>query len=319
MLEYLDNAQSSAGKINENYARELMELHTLGVSGGASGSTYTQQDVQELARVLTGAGLNFNDANPKLPSAQEGMYIRRGLFEFNPMRHDQQPKVLLKQPIKGKGFEEIEHAVDLLCKNPATARFISRKLAVYFVADEPPAGLLDRMVRTFGQTDGSIDAVLKTMLLDKEFLSSLDGSRPRSQRFKDPMNFVVSSLRLSYEHKTITNYHAVVGWLTQLGEPLYGRVTPDGYPLAEAAWTSPGQLVRRFEIARAIGTGSAGLFSNEDNSPGPAIGFPLLTSRFYYDVLELGLAPKTRAALDRAASQAEWNTLLLASPDWMER
>src|SRR5438445_10484972 len=84
MLEYLDNAQSAAGKINENYARELMELHTLGVSGGASGSRYKQTDVQELARVLTGVGINATDNTPKLPAAQPALYVRHGLFEFNP-------------------------------------------------------------------------------------------------------------------------------------------------------------------------------------------------------------------------------------------
>src|SRR6202023_727418 len=88
MLEYLDNAQSAVGKINENYARELMELHTLGVSGGRSGSSYTQADVQELARVLTGVGLNFTDNAPKLPANQQALYVRRGLFGFNPHRHD---------------------------------------------------------------------------------------------------------------------------------------------------------------------------------------------------------------------------------------
>ena len=82
------------------------------------------------------------------------------------------------------------------------------------------------------------------------------------------MQFVVSSLRLAYDGKTITNYHPAVGWLQQLGEPLYGRVTPDGYPLTEAAWTSSGQMVRRFEIARAIGSGNAGLFNNDDNNAG---------------------------------------------------
>src|SRR6202049_2709460 len=99
MLEYLDNAQSAAGKINENYARELMELHTLGVSGGPSGSTYTQSDVQELARVLTGAGLNLTDNTPKLPANRQALYVRRGLFEFNPARHDFGAKTLLGHAI----------------------------------------------------------------------------------------------------------------------------------------------------------------------------------------------------------------------------
>jgi uncharacterized protein (DUF1800 family) len=129
MLEYLDNAQSAVGKINENYARELMELHTLGVSGGPSGSTYTQQDVQELARVLTGAGVNFTDATPRLPPNLESLYVRRGLFEFNPARHDLGPKVVLGQQISGKGLSEIDNAIALLCRQPAAARFISAKLA----------------------------------------------------------------------------------------------------------------------------------------------------------------------------------------------
>jgi uncharacterized protein (DUF1800 family) len=133
------------------------------------------------------------------------------------------------------------------------------------------------------------------------------------------MAFVVSSIRLAYEGKTLTNYHPLVAWLQQLGEPLYGRVTPDGYALTEAAWASSGQLVRRFEIARAIGSGNAGLFNHEDNSPGAAAGFPMLTSRFYYDTLEPTLGARTRAALAKSNSQQEWNTILLASPDWMER
>jgi uncharacterized protein (DUF1800 family) len=324
MLEYLDNAQSAANRINENYARELMELHTLGVSGGPSGSHYTQQDVQELARVLTGVGIAFTPEPPRLGPQLAPLYVRHGLFEFNPARHDRNPKTVLGERIDGKGMDEVEKAVTLLCRQPATAVFISTKLATYFVADEPPRPLVDRMVRTFEKSDGDIAAVLKTMFLDKDFLASLGGneaarSTDKSAKFKDPMGFVVSSLRLAYEGKALTNYHPLVAWLQQLGEPLYGRVTPDGYPLTEAAWTSSGQMVRRFEIARAIGSGNAGLFNNEDNSPGTAAGFPLLTSRFFYDAIEPALGARTRAALGKTNSQQEWNMVLLASPDWMER
>src|SRR5579872_1055578 len=319
MLEYLDNAQSAAGRINENYARELMELHTLGVSGGPSGSRYTQQDVQELARVLTGVGLNVTDTTPKFGPPRAALYIRRGLFEFNPARHDTGEKVVLGTKIHGKGFDEVEQAVTLLCRQPATARFISTKLAQYFVADDPPAKVVDAMAVVFQRTDGSIAAVLRTMLLDKGFLKALDAPEATLPKFKDPMQFVASSLRLAYEGKTITNYHPAVNWLQQLGEPLYGRVTPDGYPLTEPAWTSSGQLVRRFEIARAIGSGNAGLFNAEDNTPGPATGFPMLTSRLYYDAIEPSLGAKTRQTLEKTSSQQEWNTILLASPDWMQR
>ncbi len=318
MLEYLDNAQSAVGKINENYARELMELHTLGVSGGPSGSYYTQQDVQELARVLTGVGINPTDNRPKLKAEWQRLYIRRGVFEFNPARHDFGTKKVLGRIVEGRGFSEVEDMVTLVCRNPATARFISRKLATYFIADEPPPKLVDRMVQTFEKTDGSIDAVLREMLLDKDFVGALD--KPSgAEKFKDPMQFVISSMRLAYDGKAITNYHPAVNWLQQLGEPLYGRVTPDGYPLTEAAWSSSGQLIKRFEIARAIGSGNAGLFNNDDNSPGPATGFPMLTSKLFYDAIEPSLGPRTRAALARTSSQQEWNTVLLSSPDWMLR
>ena len=182
MLEYLDNAQSAVGKINENYARELMELHTLGVSGGPSGSAYTQQDVQELARVLTGAGVNLSGTAPRLPAAQQAMYIRRGLFEFNPVRHDFTPKTVLGQAITGKGFDEIENAITLLCRQPAAAKFISRKLATYFVGEDAPPAMVERMTRTFQRTDGSIASVLHDMFLDRDFLASLASPAPKVEK-----------------------------------------------------------------------------------------------------------------------------------------
>lgn len=320
MLEYLDNAQSAAGKINENYARELMELHTLGVSGGQSGSSYSQQDVQELARILTGVGVNATGTTPRLPAERQALYIRRGLFEFNPARHDFGTKTFLGRVIGGTGFDEVEQAVTLLCRQPATARFISRKLARYFVADDPPPALVERMARTFERTDGSMAAVLREMFLDRDLLAGLAAPGPRFEKFRDPMRWVVAALRLAYEGQVITNYHPVVNWLQQLGEPLYRHVTPEGYALAEAAWTSSGQLVRRLEVAKAIGSGNAGLFNSEDGpASGPGTGFPRLASRLYFGTIEPILRAATRDALDQAASQVEWNTTLLASPDLMER
>jgi uncharacterized protein (DUF1800 family) len=319
MLEYLDNAQSAAGRLNENYARELMELHTLGVSGGASGSRYTQQDVQELARVLTGVGVNATDSVPRLPPPRQAFYMRDGLFEFNPARHDFGAKTLLGRHIAGAGFPEVEEAVTLLSRDPATARFISRKLATYFVAEDPPPLLLETMAETFRRTDGDVAAVLRVLFLSRELGTVLAQAHAGAGKFKDPLQFVVSSLRLAYDAKIISNYRPVVGWLAQLGEPLYGRVTPDGYALIEPAWVSSGQLVKRFEIARAIGAGSAGLFNTEDNQPGPRVGFPMLNNRLFYEAIEPTLSARTREALGRTASQQEWNTVLLASPDWMQR
>jgi len=304
MLQYLDNAQNAGGHINENYARELLELHTLGV-----GSGYTQQDVQELARILTGVGINPAADTPRLKPQWQGLYLRDGAFEFNPARHDFGDKMLLGQRIAGAGFEEVRRAVDLIVSQPACARFIARRLATFFVADEPPARLVEAMTRTFQKTHGDIRAVLETLFDSKELQRSLGG------KFRDPMQYVVASLRLAYDVKVVATVRPVINWLNALGEPLFGRQTPDGYPLVASAWTSSGQMSRRFEIARAIGSGNAGLFTPEDGSAAERTGFPQLATRMYYELVEPRLASDTRMALDHASSQAEWNTFLLASPD----
>lgn len=321
MLEFLDNAQSAAGRVNENYARELMELHTLGVAGGPSGSRYTQQDVQELARILTGVGLNTSGEAPKLPAARQALYRRSGLFEFNPARHDFGTKTFLGHRIEGAGFAEVEQAVALLVRDPACARFITGKLASYFVSDAPPPALVDRMADTFARTGGDIAAVLRTMLLAPEFDAATQAPAA-ARKLKDPVQYVLSSLRLAYDGQPIApiaNLRPVIGWLGQLGEPLYGRVSPDGFPLAESAWASSGQMVKRFEIARAIGSGGGGLFTGDDGKPAPRAGFPQLASRLYDDGIAPTLGTATRQALAQAASQGEWNTVLLSSPEWMAR
>jgi uncharacterized protein (DUF1800 family) len=308
MLQYLDNAQNAFGHINENYARELMELHTLGV-----GSGYTQQDIQELARVLTGVGVNASGNEPKLKPEWQKLYRHQGAFEFNPARHDFGSKTLLGQRIDGGGFDEVEKAVDLLVSQPACAQFVSRKLAIYFVSDNPPRSLTDRMAKTFQKTHGDIAEVLETMFKSREFTASLGA------KFKDPMHFVVSTVRLAYDGKSIINTHPVVNWLNALGEPLFGRQTPDGYPLTESGWASSGQISRRFEIARAIGSGNGGLFEPEDGSPAATSGFPQLSTRLYFAAVEPFLSSNARTALDHAGSQLEWNTYLLASPDFNYR
>jgi uncharacterized protein (DUF1800 family) len=307
MLQYLDNAQNSVGHINENYARELMELHTLGVDGG-----YTQADVQSLARVLTGVGVSVAP-EPKLRPEWQRLYVRDGAFEFNPARHDFSPKQLFGQRIEGQGFGEVEAAVDLLVRQPACARFVSRRLAQYFVSDTPPPALVERMAKTFTTTDGDLGAVLRTMFSAREWQASL------GQKFKDPIHYVLSAVRLAYDGRVLVNAHPLMNWLNALGEPLYGHQTPDGYPLSEAGWASSGQVSRRFEIARAIGGGGGGLFDPEDGSHPMSGGFPQLASRAYYDVIEAKLSSATRQSLDRATSQVEWNTFLLASPEFNYR
>ncbi|WP_421956559.1 DUF1800 domain-containing protein [Polaromonas sp.] len=308
MLRYLDNEQNASGRINENFARELMELHTLGV-----GSGYSQRDVQELARVLTGVGVNLQPNNPSLKPDLQGYYVRRGLFEFNPARHDFGPKQLLGQPLHAKGLAEVDEALDRLARQPATATFISRKLAQYWLADEPPRALVERMGQTFQRTDGDIAETLKTMFTAPEF------GQGAGRKFKDPMRYVISAVRMAYDDKVILNAGPILNWLNRMGEPLYGRQTPDGYPLNEAAWASPGQMATRFEIAKAIGTGNAGLFRSEGPQPVERAAFPQLSNALYYQSIARTLSPGTRKALDQAASPQEWNTFLLSSPEMMTR
>jgi uncharacterized protein (DUF1800 family) len=306
MMAYLDNNQNAAGHVNENYARELMELHTLGVDAG-----YTQRDVQQLALVLTGSGIRAGDP-PKLKPELAKLYYQNGAFQFNPARHDFSTKVVLGRTIQGRGFAEVDEAVTWIVRQSACAHFISRELATYFVADNPPPQLVERMAKSFQRTDGDIAAVLREMLLSPEINAALGG------KFKDPTRFVVSAVRFAYDGRTITNTRPMFNWLNGLGETPFGRATPDGYPLNEAAWASSGQMSRRFEIARAIGSGGTALFDAEEGAPAAAAaaGFPQLSNRLYFEAVEPFLTARTRAALGRANSQQEWNTFLLASPDF---
>jgi uncharacterized protein (DUF1800 family) len=264
--------------------------------------------VQQLARVPTGVGINAG-APPKLKPEWQKLYRRSGAFEFNPARHDFGTKLLLGQKIEGSGFGEVEESVALIVRQPACARYISKELAVYFVADNPPPALVERMAQTFHKTDGDIAAVLRTLFLSREFSASLGG------KFKDPMRFVVSSVRFAYDGRAIGNARPMLNWLNGLGEAPFGRPTPDGYPLTELSWASSGQMSRRFEIARAVGSGSAGLFDPEDGGAGTG-GFPQLSNRLYFEAVEPFLTVHTREALGRAASSQEWNTFLLSSPDF---
>jgi len=272
MLVFLDNARNSAGRLNENYARELMELHTLGVDGG-----YTQRDVEALARVLTGWSLSFAGGEPA---------------RFYPRRHDSSDKQLLGATIRGSGAAELDQALDLLARHPSTARFVSRKLAMFFVGDDPPADLVARMAATFSATDGDIAQVLRTMFASAEFRASL------GTKFKDPLHYTLSALRLALDQRPLPDPMPVIAALARMGEPLYARATPDGYPLTRTDWASPGQLATRFEIARAI---AYRLPTRLPSDLAPPVG------------------EATRDALAKASSPQEWNLLLLSSPEFMHR
>ena len=141
----------------------------------------------------------------------------------------------------------------------------------------------------------------------------------RPTKFKDPMRYVLSSVRLAYDDKAVLNVGPVLNWINRMGQPLYGRQTPDGYPLVASAWDSAGQLTTRFEIAKAIGSGSAGLFKTDGPQATEKAAFPQLANALYYQAIQSGLSSATRAALDQANSPQEWNTFLLAAPESMRR
>jgi uncharacterized protein (DUF1800 family) len=240
MLYYLDNWQNTDPKssgakgrfqgLNENYARELMELHTLGVNGG-----YTQQDVIALARIFTGWGF------PRRPEQTEGYS-----FYFDAKRHDFSDKVFLGQTIKGSGENEGQQALDILAKSPATAKNISYQLAQYFVADSPPDALVDRLSQRFIETDGDIRAVLQTLFRSPEFWDK----KNYSAKLKTPYQYAISAVRAT--NKQVENFQPLYGTLQQLGMAPYGCPTPDGYKNTQDAWLNPDAIARRLSFVTAL-------------------------------------------------------------------
>jgi uncharacterized protein (DUF1800 family) len=309
MLTYLDNAQNAVRHVNENFARELLELHTLGVDGG-----YTQADVQELARVLTGFGVNPRDPAeedpPSRAKAHDGV-LRSGVFEFNPKRHDGGDKRVLGTLIRGRGAEELDEVLDRLASHPATARHVCRRLAQYFVADEPPPDLVERLAGVFLERDGSVRDVLGVLFASPGFASSLGA------RFKDPMQFVLSSLRLCYEDRVIPNTEPLIHWTNRLGESPYLRSTPDGYALSGSAWQGAAQMTLRFDIAKTVANSSAGLFKSADAAAPEPAAFPQAARAYFYEAVQSRLSTPTQRALEQASSPQEWNMLVLSSPEFM--
>ena len=299
MLFYLDNAQNAApgskgpnGRqdgINENYARELMELHTLGVDGG-----YTQDDVVALARILTGWGLVRPNASPEGGSG----------FVFYPQRHDDGPKRLLGHDIAAGGEAEGEEALDILAKSPATARHIAFELARYFVADQPPPALVDRLAARFSESDGDIRAVLQTLFASREFQGSTGA------KYKSPYRFVLSAIRAAGAQ--VDNPKPLVDALARLGQPIYGCATPDGYRDTAEAWLSADAAVLRVNFVTALAAGRLPL--GKDAGPQPSGVDAAELQR----LLAPALRPRTSTVL--VASPTELQVaLLLGGPDFMRR
>lgn len=216
--------------LNENYGRELMELHTLSVNG-----CYTQKDVTEVAKVFTGWTLE----QPK-----EG-----GDFHFEPKMHEPGDKVVLGHRIKQNGEKEGLEVLHLLAHNPKTAHFIAQKLAMRFVSDDPPSTLVDRMTQTFLKKDGDIREVLRTMFKSPEFWSP-DTYRAK---VKTPLEFVVSATRASVAE--VDDARALVGTLNNMGMLPYGMLPPTGYSMKADTWVNSSALLGRMNFALALAAG----------------------------------------------------------------
>jgi len=222
------NAKRKAPEgLNENYGRELMELHTLGVNGG-----YTQADVIQVARILTGWTVD---------RPQFG-----GEFEFNPMRHEPGTKKVMGQKFKDGGEKEGRALLHFLATRPATAEFLSRELAIRFVSDDPPPALVQRMAKTYLSTGGDIAAVLRTLYHSPEFWATSDFRA----KVKTPLEFVVSAARASSAN--VENFEPLINNLRQMGMPLYGCVPPSGWDWKAATWVSTSALVDRMNFALAL-------------------------------------------------------------------
>jgi uncharacterized protein (DUF1800 family) len=248
MLFYLDNWISAAptadararvpgtrtaiSGLNENYARELMELHTLGVDGG-----YSQQDVTTLARMLTGWSFD-----PRVSTGGSTFVFARRL-------HDYGDKIWLGRPVPVKGEAEGEWALDVLASHPSTAHHIAYELAQYFVADDPPPALVETLAQRYLATGGDIRAVLGTLFASPAFRDP----KNFGVKFKTPYQFVVSAVRASGIR--VNNVKPLLDTLTSLGMPLYGCQSPDGYKNTEEVWLNPDALAQRINFATALGLG----------------------------------------------------------------
>jgi uncharacterized protein (DUF1800 family) len=248
MLFYLDNWENTDPKsrfalkaalrqgkqigINENYAREIMELHTLGVNGG-----YTQDDVTTLAHILTGWGLGRGQG-------LEG----KAEFEFDPNRHDWDNQMFLGHPFDGGGQDEVDRALNYLAHHPSTAHHIAFELAQYFVADQPPASLVNKLADAFARSDGDISFVLRVLFHAPEFWDP----KYEQVKFKPPFRFVVSALRADgvFPQGDTRKLQGAIG---QMGEPLYRCQTPNGYAITNDEWLNSDAVLKRIAFVKALG------------------------------------------------------------------
>jgi uncharacterized protein (DUF1800 family) len=275
------NQQRQRRGLNENYGRELMELHTLGVDGG-----YTQQDVVNVARAFTGWTID---------QPRQG-----GAFRFEPRLHDEKEKVVLGHKIKaGGGQSDGEQVLDILARHPSTAKFIATKLARRFVSDNPPAALVDRAAARFRETDGDIREVVRLILTSREFFAP-DAYRAK---VKTPFEFVVSSVRATGTE--VQSADSLVQAVRQLGMPLYMCQPPTGYADRADAWVNTGALLNRMNFAVQLVNGRL-----RGVQPGAAPLGPQLVGE---------LSSTTTATVAKATDPRQVAALTLGSPEFQRR
>ena len=287
-------AQARSG-LNENYARELMELHTLGVDGG-----YTQRDVTEVARCFTG----WTIAGPN----------NGGGFSFDPRRHDEGEKVVLGHVIRaGGGKSDGDRVLDILASHPSTARFVATKLVRRFVADDPPGSLVERAAARFRETHGDLREVVRTILMSGEFASP----GTYASKVKTPLEFVVSALRATSAR--VDNPAPAVNALRVLGMPVYGCQPPTGYADRADAWAAAGTLLERMSFAAALSANRLpGIFVDLPSLAGSAES-AVDRARLAHVLIGPDQTPATIAILARQSSIRDEVALALGSPDFQRR
>jgi len=292
------NAQRQKRGINENYARELMELHTLGVDGG-----YTQKDVQEVARCFTGwtifAPRGGGAAAQAIIDGPRADMLREnaGKFFFNPRTHDDGEKIVLGHKIPaGGGIKDGLTVLDILGHSSATAKFIATKLVRHFVADDPPASLVDRVAATFTRSDGDIREMLRTILFSPEF-SSPDAYRAKIKR---PFELTISAIRTMGAETT--GGPQLQQWLARMGEPLYGFQTPNGYSDLAESWVNTGGLLERLNFGLTLASNRipgtrVDLKQFVGNASGQSLDNNQIMDRFLDLIVAGDISVKTKEAL----------------------
>ena len=278
--------------LNENYARELLELHTLGVDGG-----YTQRDVVEVARALTGW---------TLAPVQAG-----GGFRFEPRLHDDGRKLVLGHTLAADGGKrDGDRVLDLLASHPSTARFVSEKLARRFVADTPPQTLVDRAAATFHETDGDLRAVVRTIIGSGAFVA------PEAYRVKvkTPLEYAASAARAV--GADVRRGGGLARALTELGMPLYACQPPTGYADEAAAWVNTGALLTRMNLAVALASGE---LPGVRVDPRRRVGAVALDAYLRDTLLQDDVSESTRSPLRRAATPEQRLALTLGAPEFQRR